>query len=148
LTASTARLFRLLVTPSGTKIAHRASDLAAYVGAPAEKIGPLLDRLAGQQARILRGTDEGKYEIYHDVLAAAILDWRARHLQAIKAAKRRRRIIYAFLLLILFTGGIVLSAGHNSALGLLGGWDIGVIVIGATAVLLFSLGARWGRKHP
>jgi Novel STAND NTPase 1 len=145
-----ARLFRFLVTPSGTKIAHRASDLAAYVDVPADKVGPLLDRLAGQQARILRGTDDGRYEIYHDVLAAAILDWRARYLQATRAAKRRRRIIYALLLVILFAGSIVALnlAGPNSALSVLGGVVLSVIVAGVTAVLLISLGVLWARKHP
>src|SRR6266702_3062523 len=77
-----ARIFRFLVTPSGTKIAHHVFDLADYAQVKADKIQPLLDRLSGQQARILRGTGDGRYEIYHDVLAAAILDWRARYLQA------------------------------------------------------------------
>jgi phospholipase C len=75
------RVFRFLVTPSGTKIAYRASDLADYAEATAEEVGHLLDRLAGQQLRILRGVSDGKYEIYHDVLAMRILDWRTRFLQ-------------------------------------------------------------------
>jgi Novel STAND NTPase 1 len=145
-----ARVLRFLVTPSGTKIALRASDLAAYAKVSADKVGLLLDRLSGQQARILRGTDDGRYEIYHDVLAAAILDWRARHLQAIRGAKRRRRISLAFLLLILFIGGIIVLnvAAPNSALSTLGGTDIGLITTGAIIIPIFSLGVWWGRKHP
>ena len=145
-----ARVFRFLVTPSGTKIAHSASDLAAYAGVPADKVGPLLTRLGGQQARILRGTDDGRYEIYHDVLAAAILDWRARRLQAIRWRKRRGRIGLAFLLLIFFIGGLILlnMATANSAPSILGGWVVGVVVAGAMVIPLFSLGVWWGHKHP
>jgi hypothetical protein len=143
-----ARVLRFLVTPSGTKIAHRASDLAAYAEVPADKVGLLLERLSGQQARILRGTDDGRYEIYHDVLAAAILDWRARHLQAIRRAKRRRRLGFAFLLLILLTGGIILlNASSNHALRVLGNTVIGFIIAGAAIILLFSFGVWWGHKH-
>ena len=86
-----ARIFRFLVTPSGTKIAHHTSDLADYAEAPVERVEPLLDRLAGPQVRILRGAGNGKYEIYHDVLAAAILDWRARYLRGVREARQRRR---------------------------------------------------------
>ena len=51
----------------------------------------VLEALAAQ--RILRPDDEGRYEIYHDVLAAPILAWRARylHAQALVAAHRRTR---------------------------------------------------------
>jgi phospholipase C len=76
-----ARVFRFLVTPSGTKIAYHPADLADYAEATAVEVGSLLDRLSGQRLRILRGIAGGKYEIYHDVLAAGILDWRARYLQ-------------------------------------------------------------------
>ena len=93
-----ARVFRFLVTPSGTKIAHRASDLAEYAEVSADVVGLLLDHLGGPQARILRGTGDGRYEIYHDVLAAAILDWRARRLQAIRAARKRWLLVSCGLL--------------------------------------------------
>jgi hypothetical protein len=145
-----ARVLRFLVTPSGTKIAHRASDLAAYAEVPADRVGLLLEGLSGQQARILRGTGDGRYEIYHDVLAAAILDWRARHLQAVRWAKRRRRLGFAFLLLILLIGGIIVMgiSAPNSAPSILGGTDVGLIIAGATIIPLFSLGVWWGHKHP
>jgi hypothetical protein len=102
-----ARVFRFLVTPSGTKIAHCASDLADYAGVPADEVGPLLDTLGGPQARILRRTGDGRYEIYHDVLAAAILDyWRARRRQeAIRAA--RKRVLLWFLCLFCLSVGSV-----------------------------------------
>ena len=90
-----ARIFHHLVTPSGTKIAHSAEDLAAYVGLAEPDVEPALERLTDSKFRILRRVggrqgDEGpaRYEIFHDVLAAAILDWRARHL-------RIRRVVQA-----------------------------------------------------
>ena len=103
-----ARVLHYLVTPSGTKIAHRASDLAEYAEVSADVVGLLLGHLGGPQARILRGTGDGRYEIYHDLLAAAILDWRARRLQAIRTS-RNRRLLLALFLLCLFIGSLV---GH------------------------------------
>ena len=79
------RIFSYLVTPSGTKIAHSAPDLAVYAGVSAPELDPVLARLAA--ARILMPLAPHaehaavRYEIFHDVLAAAILDWRTRYLR-------------------------------------------------------------------
>ncbi len=135
-----ARVLHFLVTPSGTKIAHRASDLAAYAKVSADVVGLLLDHLGGPQARILRGTGDGRYEIYHDVLAAAILDWRARRLQAIRAS-RNRRLLLAFVLLCLLIVGVVvfIQAAPHSTLRTLMGWLYGLSIAGE--VLIFGLWA-------
>ena len=80
-----ARVLRQLVTPSGTKIAHLASDLAALENVPPEPLARVLETLAAE--RILRpvapppGEIEPRYEIFHDVLAPAVLDWRARYVR-------------------------------------------------------------------
>lgn len=81
-------VFRYLVTPSGTKIAYTSTDLGAYISTPGVTLTPVLDKLAGSGLRILRTVDpppdqprETRYEIFHDVLAAAILDWRRRYMQ-------------------------------------------------------------------
>ena len=110
-----AAAFNHLVTPSGTKIAHDASDLAGYVGAAPSEVAPVLSALAAE--RILRpvpgvpGSDQPRYEIYHDILADAVLDWRRRHDSEREvadvrsaAAKRHRR-------LLLVAAGAVLLAG-------------------------------------
>jgi len=75
-------IFHHLVTPSGTKIALAASDLAEYTGRPAAESSILLERLASSDTRILRPVppppgQEGRtrYEISHDLLAPAIMDW-------------------------------------------------------------------------
>ena len=89
--AIASELLRQLVTPSGAKIAHATSDLAGYAGVPETEARSVLEALATR--RILRPGDDGSYEIYHDVLAAPILAWRARyvHTQALVAAHRRSR---------------------------------------------------------
>jgi hypothetical protein len=79
-----ARAFEHLVTPTGWKIALPAVDLAAYLKiADVAVLDAILTKLAGESARILRpvplpGRQDRAYEIFHDVLAAAILDWRTR----------------------------------------------------------------------
>ena len=79
-------VFHYMVTPSGSKIALTARDLASYSGVSSKRVEPLLKRLAAPDIRLLRsietGTDkeqDSSYEIFHDALAAAIIDWRLRH---------------------------------------------------------------------
>ena len=86
------------MTPSKTKMAHSAADLAEYVERPVEDVRDLLDRLCLGN-RILRRLipppdpdapevePEPRYEIFHDVLADAILAWREERL-----AERRTRV--------------------------------------------------------
>jgi WD40 repeat protein len=91
-----ARVFGQLVTPSGAKIAHRVDDLAAYADVPADELSPVLERLAEGDQRILRPVDRSaddpeapRYEIFHDALGPAVLEWRTRHERA--ASERRAR---------------------------------------------------------
>ena len=95
----TARMFDHLVTPSGTKIAHRVSDLRSYAALPEADLDRVLERLTSE--RILRplsdglDADGGRYEIFHDVLAEAVVDWRDRHeaqreLEEARGASERR----------------------------------------------------------
>ena len=82
-----ARLFDHLVTPSGMKIAHEASDLAEFAGAPEADVRPVVETLANH--RILRTDEGGRWEIFHDVLAGAVLGWKSRH-DAERAVARAR----------------------------------------------------------
>lgn len=91
-----ARAFRYLVTPSGTKIAYTASDLANYTNDSPEKLSSVFVKLSRPDKRVLRGVapppgqaQEPRYEIFHDVLAPAILDWRARYLDQIRTRRLR-----------------------------------------------------------
>ncbi len=83
-----ANIFNFLVTPSGTKIAHTAHDLANYAHAPQNEIAATLEKLSSGDVRILRPVappldqpTEPRYEIFHDVLGAPILNWRTRFTQ-------------------------------------------------------------------
>ena len=83
------RLFYYLVTPSQTKIAYSADDLAGYLPEYTRtEIEGVLKKLAEPDARILRylpaapGRPGERYEIFHDVLAKAILLWRVRSVRA------------------------------------------------------------------
>jgi WD40 repeat protein len=89
-----SRMFEHLVTPSGTKVAHRAADLARFSRLPEAEAGSTIAAL--RRERILRPVDESsetgpRYEIYHDVLAAAILGWCGRREVDAERAQTRRR---------------------------------------------------------
>ena len=95
-------VFRYLVTPSGTKIALSAVDLVALAGdntsRTPEEVETLLERMSSGDIRILRpvppapgGDGRTRFEISHDLLAPAILDWRTRQtaIQAERQAHER-----------------------------------------------------------
>jgi hypothetical protein len=93
-----ARAFRFLVTPSGAKIAHSIRDLADYVELSEARVLPVVERLARGDVRILRPVAPPpdhpgpmRYQIFHDVLAPAILDWRNRYTRAREVEEAERR---------------------------------------------------------
>jgi len=103
-----SRLFDRLVTRSGTKVALLYSDLVGYAGDLAEVVDSVLEILG--QSRIIRTVPaslerpgETRYEIFHDVLSLAVLDWRTRYLQEkernkeVEAVKREVRYVIANL---------------------------------------------------
>jgi CHASE2 domain-containing sensor protein len=79
--AVAARAIRYLITPSGIKVAHTSSDLADYAEAPKTLVAEMLARLC--DLRIMRplppeeGSRERRYEVFHDLLAGPMLEWRA-----------------------------------------------------------------------
>jgi WD40 repeat protein len=94
-----AAMYNFLVTPSGTKIAHGVRDLAGYAALEEGEAIEVLRRLSAE--RIVRASSENgpsttRYEIFHDVLADAVLGWRARfeserHLDEERAEHERRQ---------------------------------------------------------
>jgi tetratricopeptide (TPR) repeat protein len=93
-----SRVFRFLVTPDGAKIALNVPVLAGWAEIPPAEVAPVLEKLSGSEIRILRPVEppadrpsELRYEVYHDVLAKAVLDWRARFVQAQELAEAERR---------------------------------------------------------
>jgi WD40 repeat protein len=117
--AGAARVVRQLVTSSGTKIAHTATDLAEYADIDAAELQPLLETLVRE--RIVRGVDGAgdrptRYEIFHDVLAAPVLNWRVGYelererLAARRQRRRLRSIVAATLVALLVVGAIAVFA--------------------------------------
>ena len=113
-----ARAFQYMVTPSGTKIAHRAGDLADLTEIPSERLDPVLTRLAGDP-RILRHVGESAYEIYHDALAGPILAWRSRWRERQRRRRERRRAggygLAAIVLALVAAGFLVLFINARNA---------------------------------
>ncbi len=127
-----AALFHFLVTPTGQKVAHTVGDLASYAELPEAEIKEALNELSAPDVRILRPiapppNQRGmvRYEIFHDVLAPAILDWRLRYQKILdqqeleeqraraekeaRSAKLFRRLSYTLgvvCLIALVAGGI------------------------------------------
>jgi hypothetical protein len=113
-----AQVFHYLVTPSGTKIAHTVPDLAKYAQLRQKKVVTVLAKLSRPEVRILRPVASPpdqpaaqRYEIFHDVLARALLDWREQYLkeQRAQALRRVTRLMLISLVQFLFLMiGIVL----------------------------------------
>jgi WD40 repeat protein len=105
-----ADALRFLVTPSRTKIAHTVADLAGYTTAESDELDTVLRTLTAQ--RILRAVapadgEAVRYEIFHDVLAEPVLEWRHEfeaHTALEREHRRHRR------LLLLAVGALVLAA--------------------------------------
>jgi hypothetical protein len=154
-----ADTFRYLVTPSGTKIAHRVDDLAEYAGQPSEAVAVVLAQLAAGDTRVVRPVGDDGYEIYHDVLAPAVLDWRARYLHARELAalsithrwlRALNPLIVAFafavagLLLFLAPRGVQsLSEDGPSPLHRLGTLTIGAAVVATIALAGIRPAVNW-----
>jgi hypothetical protein len=100
---SAARMFPFLVTADGSKIACTVLALAGSAELPQEKAQRVLTRLS--ETRILRTVATPgrppQYEIFHDVLAAAISDWRRKYL---RRRQRRRRLLQAAVVASLLLG--------------------------------------------
>ena len=108
-----ARIFNHLVTPSGTKIAHEAADLADFGGVSRDELDPVVGTLADR--RILRSLEEGgevRFEIFHDVLAQPVLAWRAEFeaASALEVQKREADRRHRRLLAVIAVGAVLLAA--------------------------------------
>lgn len=121
-----ADVFHYLVTPSGTKIAYSAADLAALTGKPIAQVAALLQAFTSGEQRILRVAEAGSgstacFEIFHDVLGRAILEWRRQYRAAIERERLERlgeERARAQLRARLKTAGYVLLAAALASLAL------------------------------
>ncbi len=93
-----ARIFQYLVTPSGSKIAYPLKDLIEPTGWTENQLRKLLYKLTSERYRLLRAisksseADLERYEIFHNVLAQPILDWRKQYLLDEEIHKRNLAI--------------------------------------------------------
>ena len=96
---SAATAFRFLVTSSGRKIALSSEELREFSDGAGDSMEPALEHL--ERERILRpvpSTEPGgvsRREIYHDVLAPAVVDWRRRHVEQRRREESERRLAEA-----------------------------------------------------
>ena len=117
-----ARVFHFLVTPGGTKIAHTVPDLAEYARLLQTQLTPVLDKLAGAGVRILRPVappaDQPaarRYEVFHDVLAPAILDWRARYVRQVRARRWKIAGITLGVVILFVIAGLIVNEQNTRA---------------------------------
>jgi len=84
---------KFLVSPSRTKIAHSLDDLASFTDEPRREIEHVLDELSEQRiVRTVSADGAGtRYEIFHDVLAEPVIEWRHDFDDRAAAARQRRR---------------------------------------------------------
>jgi hypothetical protein len=127
-----ARVFQYLVTPAGTKIALGVEDLHANAGMTPADLRELLLKLSAGDSRILMSVapapdqpNRERFQIFHDVLAQKVLDWRRRYVaaaeqraaeavaeeqrrraekEALAASRLRRLLTVAVLLMVVATG--------------------------------------------
>ena len=128
--ATAAAVLRFLVTPMGSKIALDLDSLVSFSNEKEDDVRAVLDRLGfEQEMRILRKVtvrgQPDRYELFHDVLGPAILDWRSRYVQAqqriqervqvekefsLLRQKRLRQAVVVLTVLLLMTAGATLYA--------------------------------------
>ena len=124
-----ACVFHYLVTRSRTKIAHTVGELVDLVNDEQGRRGTLtqeqvqlvLNKLYDPRVRILRPVpasrpqQEERYEIFHDVLAPAILDWRRRYLEKAETRKRRRKLLFGGVTFLII-GLLLVGANYKQEL--------------------------------
>jgi len=98
-----ARAFDYLVTPTGSKIAQKTEDLVLLTKARPDVVSRLLKELSDKRI-LCRIEMPERYEIFHDVLAPAILDWRLRYEKRRQTRKNRRLALITLALALYFLG--------------------------------------------
>jgi hypothetical protein len=112
-----AAVLRFLVTPGGEKRGLTVDDLEGWTQLPPGRLEPVLRQLAAPGIRILRFVSEPSgrihFEIFHDILAPAVLDWRRRferERERVEVKKENRwKIAWAVALSIVATAAAWVS---------------------------------------
>jgi CHASE2 domain-containing sensor protein len=108
-----AAALRFFVTSGGRKLALGTSEVSGFSGIAPETLEPILEQL--QDNRILRpvvsADAEPRREVFHDILARPIGEWRRRHMEAIRfrgLERRNRALAVAVAVLSAVTGALIL----------------------------------------
>lgn len=98
--AVAAKVFKYLVNPAGAKNAQTAETLAEWSNVPIDSVRKLLQSLSAGRQSILRpvqppagAAGPSLYEIFHDVMGPAVLDWRRRYAEQQQQDEASRRLI-------------------------------------------------------
>jgi WD40 repeat protein len=113
-----ARAFRFLVTSGGTKRAESAADLADLTGVPQPTMERALEHL--REARVLTPVTAGgqtRYELAHDLLSEAALEWRREREKAREMRALKRTAAGLGILAGLLAGLIVWALLERAAAG-------------------------------
>lgn len=121
-----AAVLRFLVTPAGAKIAQQPTALAAWSELTPEAVRRVLTHLSSRQEMcILRKVtvpgQEERYELFHDVLGPAILNWHSRYTADERLRKERKRFnrlavgMAALVLLLIGMGALTAYALKQKA---------------------------------
>ena len=117
--AAAAAMFEHLVTPTKSKIAHTGTDLASYAQVNPARISALLEKLSGPDrilATVAPAADqspESRYQIFHDVLASAVLAWTAKY-RARRQLRRRMAQAVAVVMIVAALISLVLLSLRTS----------------------------------
>jgi WD40 repeat protein len=95
-----ARAFGFLVTKQGAKMAYELRSLAEHMDERAQPLKTVLEKLSQDDAKILResrGPDRSYwFELYHDMYATIVDEWKIRYLK-LKRWRDRRRLATVLL---------------------------------------------------
>lgn len=110
-----AKALRQLVTPTGMKVVLSSEDLAAYTGLGEAQLASVLRTLSGSGARVLRSATDPqgaiRYEIFHEVLAPAVLVWLRRFERNREKQRANKTFGQALIIILLFIAAWIYFPG-------------------------------------
>jgi hypothetical protein len=99
-----AEILRGLVRAGGHKLARTARSLAEESGIQNQEVDELLQKLSSDPINLLRKVDAGTsklYELDHDVMAFAVMDWSNRRRQTSREDRQKRKSRFTAAMLVL-----------------------------------------------
>jgi hypothetical protein len=87
--------FGYLMTRRGAKMAYELDNLADHMKRPKDELKLVLEKLSQPDVRILRefqggSSDSQWFELYHDLYASFLFDWKAKHDEGRRTKEKKR----------------------------------------------------------